>query len=109
GEAGVAGALDGEGAVRRVDRDRLALRETARVDRGVACGQLELLKVGLEGLDTQLGSGAGAQEGGGADLELEVRAVAGVEGVARGERSVDLRGGQVRRAAAPDPDRGAPG
>ena len=103
-DAVVAGALDGEGAVRRVDLDRLALRETARVDRGVAARQLELLKVGLEGLDTQLGSGAGAQEGGGADLELEVGVVAGVEGVTRGEGSVHLRGGPVLRAGAPERD-----
>src|SRR5262249_29884528 len=98
----VAGTIDREGTVRRVDLHALPFGHPLEVEGRLARWNLELQEAGLERLETDLGPRPGPHERTRSDLDLEVSAFARVEVVARGKRCVHVRGGPVVGAWAPE-------
>ena len=98
----VAGALDRERRVRRVQLDGGPWGELTDVERGVPGGHPKLDEVGLLVVEPDLRAIGGAHEDGRSDLDLHARALPRVEGVTRRQGSVELGRSPVLRARAPE-------
>src|SRR5262249_60410078 len=100
----VAGMVDRERRLRRVDLDDLMLVEAADIDRHVSAGDLELQKVGFLVGQAQLRVAPGPHERAGSYLQLDIALMGRVELVTRSQRDVDPCRGPVLRTGPPERD-----
>src|SRR5207253_5728251 len=101
-DAVVARVLDGGGEIGRVELDRMSALQAPEVEPQVTRGDLELQEVRLDVVECDVRFASGAQVGTCPDLYLEVRALPGVQRIARGERCVDARRRPVLRSRPPE-------
>src|SRR5206468_3679236 len=98
----VSSILDEERGVRGIHLDRVAGRETSKINRYVTGGDLELQEVGLLVLEPNLCFGPRAEERTRPDLQLQICRRPRVQRILGRERGVDLCRRPVFRPGAPE-------